>query len=92
MSNENKILYEERLKRVNDAISLKEPDRVPLAPIYMAFPYLCAGYTMAEVNYDTTKARDAIRKYLNHFQPDMACSYTNGFCRQMPMLDMVGIK
>jgi hypothetical protein len=92
MSSENKILYEERLKRVNDAVNLKEPDRVPLAPMYEAFPFLYAGYTMAEANYDISKARDALKKYLNHFQPDMAISYHNFFCGQMSMLDMVGIK
>jgi hypothetical protein len=92
MSDKNKTLYEERLKRVNDAVNLKEPDRVPLAPMYEAFPFLYAGYTMAEVNYDTSKAKDAIRKYLNHFQPDMAWSYDSFFCGQMPMLDLVGIK
>jgi hypothetical protein len=39
MSSDNKILYEERLKRINDALSLKEPDRVPVAPQYMTFPF-----------------------------------------------------
>jgi uroporphyrinogen-III decarboxylase len=92
MSNDNKALYEERLKRINDAVNLKEPDRVPIAPMYMTFPFLYAGYTMAEVNYDVPKAKDALRKYLNYFQPDMACSYTNVFSGQMPLLDMVGIK
>jgi hypothetical protein len=91
MSNENKTLYEERLKRINDAVSLKEPDRVPIAPMYMTFPFLYAGYTMAEANYDTSKAKDAIRKYLNHFQPDMSYGYNSCFCGQMPMWDMTGI-
>ena len=86
------ILYEERLKRVNDAIALTEPDHVPCAPMFMSFPYLYAGYTMAEVNYNVSKAEDAIRKYLNHFQPDLAYGYGVSFCGQFPMLDKIGVK
>jgi hypothetical protein len=86
----SKALYEERLQRVNDAMALKEPDRVPISPIFMAFPFLNAGYTMAEVNYDVSKAKDAIRKYLNQFQPDLAFSFTNAFAGQFPIIDKVG--
>lgn len=84
--------YDARLKRVNDAIALKEPDRVPCAPMYMTFPFIWAGYTMAEVNYDTAKAKDALRKYIQHFQPDMAYGYGPQFCGQVEMLTKVGIK
>lgn len=87
-----KAEYEARLKRVNDAIALKEPDQVPMAPMFMTFPFLWAGYTMAEVNYDTSKAQDAIRRYLLHFQPDMGYGYGAPFCGQMPMLEKAGIK
>jgi len=85
------VLYEERLLRINDAIALKEPDMVPCAPQCMTFPYLWAGYSMAEVNYDTEKAKDAIRKYLNHFKPDMGTGYGTVFAGQMPMLDKLGV-
>jgi len=85
-------VYEERIKRVNDAIALSEPDRVPCAPMFMSFPYLYAGYTMAEVNYDVHKAEEGIRKYLNHFQPDLAYGHGLAFCGQFPMLDKIGVK
>lgn len=85
--------YELRLKRVNDAIALKEPDQVPCSPEFMTFPFLWAGYTMAEVNYDLEKAKDAVRKYMNHFQPDMGgCAFGDIFCGQMGMLDKLGVK
>jgi uroporphyrinogen-III decarboxylase len=92
MNEANKKLYEERLNRVNAALSLKEPDRVPIAPMYMTFPYLYAGYTMKDVNYDAEKAKDAIRKYLLHFEPDMAYGYDSMFCGQGQMLEQTGIK
>jgi len=88
----NEALYRERMQRVNDAIALKEPDRIPINPQFMSFPFINAGYTMAEVNYDTEKAKDALRKYYNHFQPDMANGYANMFSGQFPMLDKLGLK
>ena len=35
--------YDARLKRVMDAAALKEPDRVPLAPVFQAFPIYYAN-------------------------------------------------
>lgn len=90
---QNAAEYECRRKRVEDAMALREPDMVPCAPEFMTFPFLWAGYTMAEVNYDMEKAKDAVRKYLNHFKPDMGgCDFGSLFCGQMPMLDKLGIK
>ena len=57
------IYYQQRLKRVQDAVALKEPDRIPCFPMTGTFPFLYAGYTMAEVMYDLEKAKNAIRKY-----------------------------
>lgn len=84
-------LYEMRLARVNDAISLREPDRVPIAPYCMTFPYLFAGYTMEEVNYDIEKAKDGVRKYMNHFLPDMVGGFVGPKCGQGPMMDKMGV-
>ena len=44
MSTEMK--YQERLKRVSDAVALTEPEMIPFIPIVQCFPYLQAGYTM----------------------------------------------
>lgn len=79
MSTEMK--YQERLKRVSDAVALTEPDTIPFIPIVQCFPYLQAGYTMADILYDTelTKARDSLFKYLDAYEPDvmMGHSYVN---------------
>ena len=88
----SEVLYNERLQRVNDALALNEPDHVPIAPQWMSFPFHYAGYTMAEVNYDVEKAQDAIRKYLNHFQPDITDHYAKLFIGQFPMLEKYGVK
>jgi hypothetical protein len=72
MANENQRKYEEKLKRINDAIALKEPDRVPITPPPELFPVFNAGYTVAEVVYDSSlqKIKNATLKYLREFDPD----------------------
>jgi hypothetical protein len=72
MENTNKKKYEEKLKRINDAIALKEPDRVPVTPPPELFPVFNAGYTVAEVVYDSSlqKIKNATLKYLKDFDPD----------------------
>ncbi|MCL1835832.1 MAG: hypothetical protein FWG48_06680 [Oscillospiraceae bacterium] len=72
MSPENQKKYDEKEQRVKDAIALKEPDRVPVTPPAELFPIFNAGFTVAEVVYDTTleKSRTAAIKYLNDFDPD----------------------
>jgi len=69
---ENQKKYDAKLKRINDAIALKEPDRVPLNPPTELFPIFNAGYTVAEVVYDTSleKITKAMEKYLLEFDPD----------------------
>ena len=80
----NQELYDKRLGRINDAIALREPDTVPLIPIAQCYPYIRAGYTMAEILYDTdfSKSRDSIFKYLDEYEPDymIGHSYVNAGC------------
>lgn len=47
----NSAKYQEKMKRINDAISLTEGD-VPMIPIVQCYPYIHAGYTMADILYD----------------------------------------
>ncbi|MDR2605676.1 MAG: hypothetical protein LBC38_00140 [Oscillospiraceae bacterium] len=72
MSPENQAKHDEKLKRINDAIALKEPDRVPMNPPAELFPIFNAGFTVAEVVYDISceKIKIAMEKYLNDFDPD----------------------
>ena len=79
MTPENQAKYDAKLKRINDAIALKEPDMVPMTPSSSIFPYFHAGYTMAEVIYDESveKGRLATIKYLNDFDPDIGSTIAN---------------
>ncbi len=47
MTPEAKKRYDEKVARVEAAIALKEPDRVPIMPSAALFPMLNAGYTVA---------------------------------------------
>ena len=52
-------LYKQREKRINDAIALREPDRVPVMLIFGFFPAKLAGITNEEAMYDYDKTMRA---------------------------------
>ena len=64
-------LYQEREKRVMDAVQLKIPDRVPIAPFVGFFPAKYAGISCEEAMYDYDKAYAAWKKTYIDFQWDM---------------------
>lgn len=88
----NQELYDERLNRIKKAIAMEKTDRVPVVPFFQSYPYLWAGYTIAECFYDTEKAKDAYRKFLNHYQPDMAIGYASLFLGQGPLMEKLDAK
>ncbi|NLT12993.1 MAG: hypothetical protein GXY05_01475 [Clostridiales bacterium] len=91
MTTENQKRYDEKLRRVNDAIALREPDTVPIKPPADLFPVYNAGYTVAEVIYDTSlkKMRDAIFKYLRDFDPDAAADTGFVFAGEGPGMELL---
>ncbi len=64
-------LYRERLKRVEDAIQLKAPDRVPFLPRmgFLAAPY--AGLSSEEAFSRSDRWLSANRKLITEVEPDM---------------------
>ncbi len=64
-------LYEEREKRVRDAIKLREPDRVPVRLETHAFPAPYAGISMAAAFYDPAAWKEATKKTILDFAPDI---------------------
>lgn len=71
-------LYQERLKRTEDAIQLKIPDRVPVMATPHFFPTNISGISCQEAMYDYDKLGMAWKNYLLDFQPD---SYPNPYHR-----------
>lgn len=71
METNNEELFEERTKRVADAISLKVPDRVPIwFQDASFFPANYAGITFKEAMYDSDKVFSAYKKTFLDFEPD----------------------
>jgi uroporphyrinogen-III decarboxylase len=64
-------LYDERERRVRDAIELREPDRVPVRLETHAFPARYAGIPMAAKYYDIDAWKEATKKTVLDFEPDI---------------------
>jgi uroporphyrinogen-III decarboxylase len=65
-------LYQERERRVMDAIHLKIPDRVPIVTSVGYFPATYTGIPFETAWYDYERWLEAYKKTLTDFQPDMA--------------------
>jgi len=68
-------LYQERIKRVEDAIQLKVPDRVPVAISFGYFPAKYTGITCQDAFYDPAKWKEAAKKTVAAMAPDI-CNLT----------------
>lgn len=64
-------LFQEREKRVCDAIALKTPDRVPVLGLLGYIPALWAGISVKEAMYDLDKCMDAWTRAMEYFAQDM---------------------
>jgi hypothetical protein len=67
-------LLEEREKRVNDAIELRIPDRVPVTIITGAFSAKYVGLPVSSMYYDHDVYRKACVKTIVDFEPDQGAS------------------
>jgi hypothetical protein len=63
-------LYDERTKRIRDAVELREPDRVPFSVFTDAHVY--AGIPNSADYYDPIALKRAMRKIAVDLEPDMA--------------------
>ena len=63
-------LLEERQKRIDDAIALREPDSVPIMAYGQCYPMYNAGYTTADALYEFDKYAKAMIKYVTQYNPD----------------------
>ena len=91
---ENKKKHDEKLKRINDAIALKEPDRVPVNPNPQLYAIFHSGYTVAEIVYDTSleKLRHALIKYHADFDPDANADINRSYAGEGPIMERINSK
>ena len=64
-------LYQEREKRVRDAIQLREADRVPVLMGFAYFPTRYAGVPSSAAYYDALAWKEAIKKTVSELKPDL---------------------
>jgi len=65
-------LYDARLKRVAEAVRLEEPDRVPIVPVFQAFPvYLMNKWSIQELMEDPRKGTDVYDNLYERYKPDL---------------------
>ncbi len=90
MTPENKQKYELKLKRLNDALDLKEPDRVPIDIEGGKFMINYAGYQMKDAIFDTSLqvVRESALKFLEDFDPDHAPENVASFFGEGPGHDL----
>lgn len=84
--------YEEKNKRLDDAIAFRTPDMVPLAPMDETFGVAYAGHTMAEALYDFKVGAESQRKFMNDFDLDLCSGCANSFFGYGPAFDEIGLK
>lgn len=70
MSDNPQELFEKRARRIQDAIELKQPDRIPFVPYATFFPARYAGISFEEAMHDYDKLAAAVKKFMIDFEPD----------------------
>lgn len=84
-------LFQERIRRIQDAIELKQPDRIPFAPFLSFFPVKYAGISFEEAMHDYERLAAAVKKFTLDFQPD-AFSDTFRLLGWAPTLEILDYK
>ena len=70
MPESNKNVYQQKLNRIEDAVHLRKPDRVPIILEFGYFVARYAGITYQDLIYDPIKCAAAYRKTVADFAPD----------------------
>jgi hypothetical protein len=63
----NQELYDQRLRRVADAVALKEPDRTPVVLQASGLPYFLYNVSHTDALYNYQRAAEAFIKYYEEF-------------------------
>ena len=64
--------FDARLKRVAEAVQLKEPDRVPIVPVFQAFPvYYLNKWTIKDLMDDPTRCAEVYDHLYENLKPDL---------------------
>ncbi|SHJ13230.1 uroporphyrinogen decarboxylase family protein [Parasporobacterium paucivorans] len=84
-------LFNERIQRVEDAVALKESDRIPIAPMIGALPFFLDNCTYKDTMYNYPRAGEALIKFYNDFKPDATThlAFTSGRSNEIAQSKMI---
>ncbi len=91
IKDEAQVKFNERVQRMEDAVALKEPDRVPIAPMIGALPYFLDGTTYKDSMYNFDVAKKSLVKFYTDFQPDATThlAFTSGRANEIAKSKMI---
>jgi hypothetical protein len=93
MGKSNEALLKERTKRIEDAIQLKVPDRVPFWFGDLSFfPARYTGITYQEMMYDSKKLVSAYKRVILDHEPDMYFNPTGAIRSPGSVLELLDPK
>ncbi len=94
MTPENKANYDARVKRLNDSLELREPDRVPIALSQFLYPFFNSQYSIADIVYDDdlSKTKECLLKYANEYKPDNLGNIESTLCGMGRIMEIIGPK
>lgn len=84
---DNTDLYDERWRRIEDAVNLREPDRVPFVYFATFWAARLSGYSIREMMYDVDKYVEVSRKAIDMLQPDAYSALLFAFGQTLEGLD-----
>lgn len=84
---DNAELYQKRWQRIEDAVSLREPDQVPFVYFSTFWATRLGGITYEEAMYDVDKYTDITKKAIELLQPDTFSPLLFAFGQTMEGLD-----
>ena len=84
---DNSELYHQRWARIEDAVALRETDRVPFVYFSTFWAARLSGYTIQEMMYDVDKYIDVSRKAMDMLQPDAYSALLFAFGNTLEGLD-----
>ena len=90
--NENaKTLYDTRLKLMNDAIAMKETERVPVAPFFSSVVQRLFGSSYRDIYYDYDNAGRAAVEFYTKYPVDACtgCRFTSGRAQELSGISII---
>jgi uroporphyrinogen-III decarboxylase len=86
-TNNNPALYDQRWRRIEDAVALRETDRVPFVYFSTFWATRLGGISYEEAMYDVDKYIDVTRKAIDLLEPDAFSALLFAFGKTLEGLD-----